>query len=86
MARRLFAVLVLALLAAVALVYVGFSPDTGAEVTVRDGGAQTTVDGTATGNDSGAGNASVRVADDGGQILGTSPSESRTTHRSATRD
>ncbi|WP_232700518.1 DUF192 domain-containing protein [Halobacterium wangiae] len=70
MARRLFAVLVLALLAAVALVYVGFSPDTQAEVTVRDGGNQTTHDGTTTQNASDEGNASVQVADDGGQTLG----------------
>lgn len=76
MARRLFAVLVLALLAAVALVYVGFSPDTQAEVTVKDGGGGTPGEGAAAGNGTttengtDAENASVHVADDCGTTLG----------------
>ena len=78
MARRLLAVLGLAFLAAVALVFLGFSPDTQAEVTVsdgdsqtlRDGGSPTTDDGTVTRNASDEENASVVVADDGGRTLG----------------
>ena len=74
MARRLFAVLVLAFLAAVALVFLGFSPDTQAEVTLRDGdgatGDRTTVNVTTTHNDTDAGNASVALSDDSGRTLG----------------
>jgi uncharacterized membrane protein (UPF0127 family) len=67
MARRLFAVLALAFLAAVALVFLGFSPDTQAEVTVKDGG--TTTNGAAhNGSD---GNATVSLSDDAGRTLGT---------------